>query len=416
MLQHQSWSTIFNTAITGYEHTDAQITYLLENGYFMIRIKNTSRQNLLITSPQANNAIKILAALLLLCLTPIVNAASKIALIIGNSKYQYAEHLPIPANDAKAVSNQLRTLGFETVEGIDVSKGEMKALLRRFSDKLELNSVALFYYAGHGIQRDGKNFLIPVNADIKKAYELEDAGMDLNIVLEAFNEVKPKLAIALIDACRDNPFEKRYKATTRGLRQQGAGLADVRDHAGGTILSYATEPGKTAIDGYGEHSPYTAALLKYMKVPGLSVHDMLNEVGLEVLRTTNEDQQPWVASSPVARFCFAGCNASTTPTLAIKKSKATGKHMALKVALQSSNFKDLKKLVFMSKKQKAFLQRLFTTYASLAVDVSSATKTRSTKGGKRNPEVIVTITEAINKRGNRVIPSTQWNSISFSYR
>jgi len=359
---------------------------------------------------------RMFTALILLLLTTSSFASNKVALIIGNSRYQHAEHLPIPAGDAKAVSKQLRTLGFKTIEGIDVSKGEMKALLRRFAKKLTPDTVALFYYAGHGIQRDGKNYLIPVNADIKKAYELEDAGMDLNIVLEAFSQVKPKLAIALIDACRDNPFEKRYKGSTRGLQQKGSGLADVRDNAGGTILSYATEPGKTAIDGYGEHSPYTAALLKYIKIPGLSIHDMLNEVGLEVLRTTNRDQQPWVASSPVARFCFAGCELNTTPTLAIKKRKPSNKQTALKVALQSGSFKDIKKLVFMSKKQKKFLQSLFKTYASLAVEIKTTTQTRSTKGRNRGGKALITITEAINKRGNRVVPSEHWNSMSFSYR
>ena len=234
----------------------------------MISIVNIYVVNRLLFKLTHTRLTKGMAALMLVVLSSNAFAVNKLALVIGNSRYQHAEHLPIPANDARAISKQLTTLGFKTIEGIDVSKGEMKALLRRFSKKLTPDTVALFYYAGHGIQRDGKNYLIPVNADIKEAYELEDAGMDLNIVLQAFGEVKPKLAIAFIDACRDNPFEKRYKRTTRALQQRGAGLADVRDRAGGTILSYATEPGKTAIDGYGEHSPYTEALLKYMKVPG----------------------------------------------------------------------------------------------------------------------------------------------------
>ena len=345
------------------------------------------------------------------------SAESKIALVIGNGKYQHAENLPIPANDARAISKQLQQLGFTTIEGIDVTKGEMKSLLRRFSKKLTTDTIALFYYAGHGIQREGKNYLIPVNADIKKAYELEDAGLDLNTVLQAFNQYLPKLSIALIDACRDNPFEKHYTAASRGYQQKSIGLADLRDSAGGTILSYATEPGKTAVDGYGEHSPYTSALLKYIKVPGLSVHDMLNEVGLEVLRSTNKDQKPWLASSPVSRFCFSGCDLPAS-TLKISTNTPVSQSVALKQAIQTADFESLRKLVVLSKKQHDFMQRLFATYPSMSVSVTNENSTRSTHTNRnsRDQKVSIVIKEAKNHKGNRVIPTDAWRSLSFSYR
>ena len=155
----------------------------------MNKTTNTFGTDLRLPPLRTIGLLRTTATLVLLLITANSFAASKVALIIGNSRYQHAEHLPIPADDAKAVSKQLRSLGFKTIEGIDVTKGEMTALLRRFSKRITPDSVALFYYAGHGIQRDGKNFLIPVNADIKKAYELEDAGMDLNTVLQAFNEL-----------------------------------------------------------------------------------------------------------------------------------------------------------------------------------------------------------------------------------
>jgi len=357
--------------------------------------------------------VKPLTLLFLLIVSFNTNATNKVALVIGNSQYQHAEHLPVPANDAQAVAKQLRKLGFKTIEGIDVTKGEMKSLLRRFSKKLTNETVALFYYAGHGIQRDGKNYLIPINADIKKAYELEDAGMDLRIVLQAFNEVKPRLAIALIDACRDNPFEKNYQDLTRGIKLHGSGLADMRQSAGGTILSYATEPGKTAIDGYGKHSPYTAALLKYINVPGLSVHDMLNEVGLDVLKATDQEQKPWVASSPVGRFCFAGCE-NQIPQLAKVNQRTTAD--SLKLAMQTGDLPKIEQLVYLNKQQNTFLQRLFSSYTSFSVKISTTKRTRSTQGRYRSPKASVKILEAVNHKGNRVIPSKKWNTISLTFR
>jgi len=350
---------------------------------------------------------KYISILILLMFSSSSYALRKVALVIGNSQYTHAEYLPIPANDANAMARQLRRLGFDTIKGIDVSKGEMKALLNRFSRKLTADSIALFYYAGHGIQSNDKNYLIPVNADIQNAYELEDAGMNFDIVLQALNSVNPELAVAMIDACRDNPFEKRYRNLTRGIEQHGEGLADVRSKAGGTILSYATEPGRTAMDGKGEHSPYTSALLKYIKVPGLSVHDMLNEVGLEVLRTTNQNQKPWIASSPVKKFCFAGCDISKSEK---KKRNQNEKIDNLKFALQIGDLDTIKKIAKVNEQQHKTLEDIFAAYETFSVNIK---KTRKNQLGKKQDQIAsILFTEAVNRKGNRVIPSDKWNTMS----
>ncbi len=249
----------------------------------------------------------IIVACVIALISTELYAGDRFALVIGNSQYQQVEYLVNPINDAQAMSRKLRELGFKVTELHDQSKNQMKATLRQFSEQLNSESVALFFYAGHGIQYEGKNYLIPIDADISKSYEIEYQAIDLNMILSALNEAEPILNIVMLDACRDNPFERQIRGISRSTNLRGSGLASIQNSRG-TILSYATEPGNVATDGVGSHSPYTSAMLKYLGMPGLSVQDMLNQVGLAVMNATQGNQKPWFSSSPVPKFCLAGCD------------------------------------------------------------------------------------------------------------
>ncbi len=271
-------------------------------------------------------------------------ARDRFALVVGNSQYQQVEHLPNPVNDAHAMSRKLTQLGFKVTELHDQSRAQMKSTLRQFSDQLSPDSVALFFYAGHGIQYQGKNYLIPIDADISKSYEIEYQAIDLNMILSALNEVEPMLSVVMLDACRDNPFERQIRGISRTTNLRGSGLATIQNTRG-TILSYATEPGNVATDGVGSHSPYTQAMLKYLGVPELSVQDMLNQVGLAVMEATQGSQKPWFSSSPVPRFCLAGCDAAlnqnasisadfSAPLIALPFNEALGNSASYKISAQ----------------------------------------------------------------------------------
>jgi uncharacterized caspase-like protein len=232
------------------------------------------------------------------------------ALVIGNSDYSNAQRLENASRDAHAIAEKLRALGFNVLERHDQSHSGMRNTLRKFHTRLQRvdNAVALFFFAGHGIQRRGENFLIPIDADISKEYEIEDVALNLGTVLSSLGETKPRLSIVMLDACRNNPYERRIRGVSRGLNFKGEGLAAV-DSVQGMILSYATEPGNVAVDGSTGHSPYTAAILSHIDTPNLSIQDMLNQVGLSVISATHGEQKPWVSSAPAPRFCFAGGDA-----------------------------------------------------------------------------------------------------------
>lgn len=363
-----------------------------------------------------NPFLLFFSILLLILLSTPGLANNKAALVIGNGHYKYADNLPNPENDANAIAQKLKKLGFRVVQGTNLSKSGMDRLIQKFTTQLNTDTIALFYYAGHGIQKDGKNFLIPVNADINQSYQIEYASIELSMILAAVNEANPKLSIALIDACRDNPFEKRIQGKTRGVAFRGNGLAPM-ENVRGTILSYATEPGSTAVDGYGEHSPYTAALLEYLQVPGLTVQEMLNETGLAVMSATNGEQKPWFASSPIAKFCFSDCNPQPSTAhlsnTAQSASKNLDKIAKIKQAMEMGDLDTLRKLAVLNEKQEALLQNIFGAYAKLSV--STWVPTRSIQTGPKGVDqdgVTVNIIEAMNHKGNRVIPSEKWNYIT----
>ncbi len=237
-----------------------------------------------------------------------VPAEARLALVIGNGAYRHVSPLSNPLNDARLVADTLVSLGFKLVGDepvLDSDRPAMERAIRAFGKGLRGGAVGLFYYAGHGVQMEGANYLVPVTADVEGAADVKYELISVDYVLDEMKNAGNRLNIVVLDACRNNPFGGR------GLRTLTRGLA-VMEAPAGTIISYATQPGNTATDGTGKNSPFSTALTTAMKKPGLGVFETFNEVGLAVEAATGGQQQPWVASSPIeGSFQFrAGLNAS----------------------------------------------------------------------------------------------------------
>ena len=219
-------------------------------------------------------------------------AEKRIALIIGNGAYPNLGTLKNPPNDAKLMARTLRSLGFEVIERIDVDQKGMKKAIKAFGNKLETagkEAVGLFYYAGHGVQVRGQNYMIPVNVDIQDEADVDIEAVSANAVLDNIAFAGNDLNIVILDACRNNPFKRSFRAASRGLARM--------DASKGTLIAYATSPGNVAADGKGDNSPYTEALARAMLTPGLNVERVFKEVRNKVIEATNSLQVPWEASS-----------------------------------------------------------------------------------------------------------------------
>lgn len=224
--------------------------------------------------------------------------ARRVALVIGNGAYTNAPPLKNPPNDARDMAANLKTLGFDVSSGVNVSQREMKRLIREFGQKLKAGGNGLFYYAGHGVQARGRNYIIPIDADIQSEADVEDSGVDVGLVLNYMDDAQNGLNIVILDACRNNPFARSFRSASDGLAQVDAPT--------GTLIAYATAPGRVAADGAGENGLYTSELLKAMRLPGLSATDMFMQVRGEVMKKTGNKQVPWEASSLVGSFYFSG--------------------------------------------------------------------------------------------------------------
>jgi hypothetical protein len=230
-------------------------------------------------------------------------AERRVALVVGNSAYQSVPRLDNPKNDALLVADTLGRLGFTLVGSgaqVDLDKSKFDSVVQSFGNQLIGADVALFYYAGHGLQVRGTNYLVPVTANPTRETDVDFQMVDVALVLRQMEGAGTKLNLVILDACRNNPFGGR------GLRAADGGLAQIRAPEG-TLLSYATQPGNVALDGDDGHSPYTRALVETMQRPGLDVLQTFNQVGLIVKRATGSSQQPWVSTSPIdGSFYFSG--------------------------------------------------------------------------------------------------------------
>ena len=235
--------------------------------------------------------------------------ARRIALVIGNAQYAQAP-LPNPENDARLVARSLASLGFEVIDHYNLGAREFKRVLRDFGRRMDDDESALvFYYAGHGMQIDRRNYLLPVDLNLRDEDEVKDESIDLEeALLSRIDRVRPRARIFIIDACRDNPFAAR----TRSLRV-ASGLAEMA--APGALIAFSAAPGRTAEDGPpGTNSLFTKHLAAQMRVEGVEVEQMLKNVRVQVLRETQERQVPWVNSSMVVNFVF---NPGTGASLAV---------------------------------------------------------------------------------------------------
>ena len=226
-------------------------------------------------------------------------AENRIALVIGNSKYTSVTALPNPANDAKAMTNFLNSAGFQVVQAPDLTQSDMRRTIAEFAKKVTEkgpDTVALVFYAGHGLQVDGENYLVPVDAQIERESDVPLQATRLADLMNVLSSVPSKSNIVILDACRNNPFSAINKTAGRGLA--------IVDAPNGSIVSYSTAPGTEALDGDGQNSPYTTALMKIGHEPGLQIEQLLKRVRLDVSNTTARQQFPWESSSLTVEFSF----------------------------------------------------------------------------------------------------------------
>ena len=239
-------------------------------------------------------------------------AEKRVALVIGNSAYKHAPSLANPGNDAEGVATALRRLKFEVSLGLDLDKAGMQSILRAFARKLDGATVALVFYAGHGLQVNGVNYVVPVDAKLEQESDLRWEAVTLADVMQDMEQV-PRVNIVILDACRNNPLSRNL-ARSMGTRSTaiGRGLAPMQGGTG-TMIVFATGPGTEALDGEGRHSPFTAALLAQIEAPGLEVRQVLTRVRVAVARATSGKQVPWVTESLLGDFFFAGARATDVP-------------------------------------------------------------------------------------------------------
>jgi uncharacterized caspase-like protein len=249
----------------------------------------------------------ILAPMVFMVLMAIVSAAEsaepsgkRVALVIGNARYTSVP-LANPENDATVVSSTLRRLGFEVNEQLNLNARDFRRVMRDFARRIqEEEGAAVLYYAGHGVQIDGRNYLLPVDINLRDAEEVKDDSIDIDeVFVSRIERARMNVRIVILDACRDNPFRG---TTTRNIRPAG-GLAEM--NARGALIAYASAPGAAAEDGIpGTNSVFTRHLVDEMPVEGLEVEQMFKNVRVKVLRDTNQRQMPWTNTSLTVNFSF----------------------------------------------------------------------------------------------------------------
>lgn len=246
----------------------------------------------------------VLVALILLpSLLGAQSYQKRLALVIGNSNYQNGGSLPNPVNDANAIASALQSVGFEVMKYQDVTQKEMKMAINAFGKKLNGYEVGVFYYAGHGIQNKGMNYMIPVEADLQTEEQVEFDCVAADRVLAYMDAAQVKVNVIIMDACRNNPFERSWHRSANGN-----GLA-MMNAPTGSLIAYATAPGRVASDGEGSNGLYTSALLKHLGDPKLTIEQVFKKVRTEVTEKSMGAQVPWETTSLTGDdFYFAAAN------------------------------------------------------------------------------------------------------------
>jgi hypothetical protein len=269
--------------------------------------------------------VTALAAAAVLFSANVAKADKRVAFVVGNGAYKNVAALPNPAIDAKSMAKVLRNVGFDVVEGSNLTRDKMTEKLLEFGKKAEGADVALFFYAGHGIAINGTNYLLPVDADLKSEMDVKlGSAINIDVTLEQ-TMADAKVKLVFLDACRDNPFAAKIKsnATTRSVSVQ-AGLAEMKSGEG-TLIAFATGPGQTALDGeVGTNSPFTRALMANIASPGVEIQQAMTKVRAQVNEETNKNQLPWghtnligsVYLNPAPVAAGAPVEAPNTPAVA----------------------------------------------------------------------------------------------------
>jgi uncharacterized caspase-like protein len=238
-------------------------------------------------------------------------AEPRIALVIGNGDYA-SGRLANAVLDARSMAETLRGLGFEVLAHENAGYRDMRRALAEFGERLSADGIGLFYYAGHGLQVSGKNYLVPVDAEIKSERYVSAEAVDAESVLAEMQAAKTRVNIVIMDACRDNPFVTRFRGLTRGLAFMPA--------PAGTYVAYATGPGSVAEDGEpGRNGIYTGELLKALREPGLRIEDVFKRVRIAVQARTENRQNPWDASSMTGDFFFTAPAATALPSMSVRE-------------------------------------------------------------------------------------------------
>lgn len=236
----------------------------------------------------------------------------RVALVIGNSAYAHVRALPNPTNDARSIAKSLRDIGFVVTEGSDLDRMAMQATIRDFLREAARAQIAVVYYAGHGIQVDGRNYLVPVDIQFRAGSGMTDTMMDMDTIMAGLDD-QVRTNILILDACRNNPMAPKVASTgpARDIEAGSSGLAAPSTLGAGatlgagTLIAFATAPGQVALDGEGANSPFSAALTRHIGTPGLEVQQMLTRVRAEVVAATKGKQVPWSNSSLLGEVYLA---------------------------------------------------------------------------------------------------------------
>jgi formylglycine-generating enzyme required for sulfatase activity len=233
-------------------------------------------------------------------------APKRVALVIGNASYSVGP-LRNPVNDARAMAEALGALGFDVKLYENLNFSGMRRAVAEFGERMTKEGVGLFYYSGHGIQVNGKNYLVPIGADIKSDRYIAAETLEVDSVLGQMDAARSGVNIVMLDACRDNPFVRQFRTISRGLAFMDAPV--------GSYIAYATNPGNVADDGEGQYGIWTGELLKALREPGLKIEDVFKRARQEVIKKT-KNQQPWDASSLTGDFYFSAPQATAPPVSA----------------------------------------------------------------------------------------------------
>lgn len=243
-----------------------------------------------------------------------ITRQKRTALIIGNAEYKEAGRLKNPINDANDIAKSLRGLGFEVTLLTDAPLQQMEQAIENYNRQLRQGGVGLFYFSGHGVQAEGENYLVPVEAKLEREQDVRYEAYPVGKLLGAIEDARNKANIIILDACRNNPFTRSWRSSSRGL-------AAPAQTAQGVLVAYSTAPGKVAFDGNGRNSPYTSAILRYIQTPELDVEQMFKSVRGEVLKETEGKQIPWETSSLIGKFAFNLTNDGKTNEVATSVTK-----------------------------------------------------------------------------------------------